>query len=522
MKKLIIILLITAPLFGEPFFNLFTIKNSFTLTCDDRQGAEKDCQYLNGTTGFCMEKDFSFPVSITACAFEDFIKTDLCSIKHSLEAEGLTSILKSPRYGAEVNFNSGSFYADIKGGTLSFSKTISRLKNPVPSAALNPFSQSFDYYTGTEGSLPYLSSGQVSPSLCANLSLKTGRSQLTAGAVSFNNKDAVFSAGIKINTKKNRLKAEETTENKNTLTAKMSPAIKTYDKKYYFLSTVTGGFFFLENTSSYLNKHKALFKSDYYYCGSWENFYSSPAFKALFSAGCHESPYSASSDFLWINSRISVVKGAFLFSGGYFILPRSKYSPRAVPMLGASSSIIKTVEQGFFNIQYTLLPENGRKITFGLSALENWKVQGSSQLCTLNTARIKGGFNAKGKILTLSQTFSASNLLLKGSPPDTSGEPETFWSAQTALKIKTSPLSFSFTGGYSHYPFTQKRKRTKDEIILKSALSPQKLKGITVSSSYSLNLKNGEKTKEKTELEAAFKIKRKHLYSVFKVILCLE
>lgn len=337
-----------------------------------------------------------------------------------------TTLWEKPKVGAGVFLFGNTFPTTLKAGHNSYSKSVSKMKNPSPSAVINPLSKSFSFSTGTGASLASISSGNqpLSFSICSETGKKIFPVQLKTESFITVEKNCVTS-----------------------FSAKYSPF-----RSIFIQSSFSGGRFLLEGYSKILKKNNADFEAGYFHSGLGEICIHTPLLKLNFHSGIQESPYDVNPVWFKIDGRTST--GIFLLNFSYFAIPTSKDSPKTAPLIGGSSSICRTVEQASVNPQFQFLfdDKNASSLRLGFSALESWKVTATDIPVQLHTAKMRVAAEYKSRFLDFRIDWTRANILLEGTPPVKSSVPEEYQSYEISASLAGTKANFSASGSYTNYP----------------------------------------------------------------------
>ena len=331
------------------------------------------------------------------------------------------------RYGAAVYLFRETVPVTLRIGHISYSKSVSKMRNPSPGVTANPLTKSFAFGAGTGASLPTLTSS-AQPLSCS---------------VSARTEERVLPVQVGF---------EGFVSEKNEKAASISMRYK-ISRSVSLQSALSMGSFYLENNSAALRKNNAAFPADFFYSGLGELNLSSPLLKMNLYTGIHQSPYGGESWWLRIDGRTSL--RALLLNFSYFAVPSSKRAPKAAPLIGGSSSVCRTVEQAGVNPQMIFLLNDKRagSVRVGLSVLESWKVTSTSAPVQLNTLRIRAGAAYESRFLTLRLDWTRANILIEGEPPTKSSTPEEYQSIALSSSYAGARAKISLSGGHTlHLP----------------------------------------------------------------------
>lgn len=470
---------------ADGFFNFaeFKVATNFTIPSEETQKAKS----ISGNTGLRLsfrDADFRGYVTLPKSEFNEIQKVE--GVSESID------LLDEPRMGAGFFLFKKTFPTTIKIGHNSFSKSVSKLKNPSPSATLNPLSKTFSFQTGTGCSLPTLTSS-AQPFSCS-FSAKTNGKKLSSQCTTegfFNEKQegvAFFSAKHK------------------------------FSKTIFVQGGFSGGRFYIENNSTILKKNNATFNADFFYCGAGEFCFHSPILKVNFYSGIQESPYDVNPVWFRIDGRTSF--RALLLNFSYFEIPTTKDSPKAVPLIGASSTICRTIEQASVNPQLLFLldDKNASSLRIGFSAMENQKVTATNKPVVLNIGKFRAGANYKNNFFDFRADWTHANVLLNGEPPTKSAIPEEYHSFEISSSLIAKNTQISLSGGVSRYPPLKENAELKEVYSTDLKISVPKA-NLTAQTGAEVTLKGGKRHGGEFNAGVNYSLKRKYFRSSAKFAL---
>ena len=481
MKKLCLlsfILQIFFPVFGkESHFN-FELKSSgnFYFSANEQNS-------FSGSGGILL--NFG---SIFLRGFVSVPKSEFSEISSAFKSKNFNSIFSDRRWSANSTLFKNTIPLTLAAGSISFSKSIGRLKNPVPAISSNPVQKSFPVSAGIGYSLPGISSTEKPPAFFCSLDFfKKNIPVLVQAAFRNEDRAAFFSSKTKIH----------------------------FSKKVFLQSHITFSSTILENNSSYLKKNNCDFTSQRCNSFFWENFFISPFFKFNFYSCFQQNPYGI--NVFYFNSKVRLSAQNFILDASFFAIPTTKISPKAVPLISSDSSIIKTVEQASLNPQLVFLTNGGNLLRFGVTATETWKIAGTSEVSSINTAKIAAGFIFEKPNFSFKSNFTGGNLLISGNPPSKSSIPNKFYEILFGISKTSQAFSENFTVKGRQYPPQTENDSVKQEFSLDSSISVGKKRSIKLSGSLTSVLSNGIKDSSTYSLSAVWKIKKKHFSSSIKI-----
>ena len=469
--------------FSEPIFNFAEFKSSATFTIPNEEtGKEKAVAGNAGVRLSFRDAD--------ARAYVTLPKTELQTIQNTENFSQKCDLLNDVRYGAGIFLFKKTVPTAIKIGQNSYSKSVSKMKNPSPSTTANPLTKSFAFSTGIGASLPTLTSS-VQP-ISYSISMQTSEKLLPIqfGAEGFlteeNEKVASVSAKYKIS------------------------------RSVFVQSALSLGRFYIENNSTVLKKNNALFEPDFFYSGLGELCFHSPLLKINAYSGFQQSPYEKDSAWFKIDGRTSF--RAILLNVSYFAIPTTKDSPKVAPLIGGSSSICRTVEQASVNPQILLLfdDKNASSVQLGFSALENWKVTSTNKPVQLNTAKFRAGILYESRFFTTRFDWTHANILLEGEPPIKSAYPEEYYSYALSSSFAGKFAKISVSGSYTNYPPQTETSALKEVYSADAKIAVPKW-NVTAQAGIDVTHKDGERTSSEFDASVSYVIRKKYLRSSVKV-----
>lgn len=413
---------------------------------------------------------------------------------NSADFRGYGSFSENSKIWEEAELGAGFFLfkktlpLTIKIGHNSYSKSISKMKNPSPSSVINPLSKSFSFSPGTGASLPSMSSGRQP--LSCSLNLKSGKENFPL-----------------------KFEAETfVTEDRNS--AVFFTVRYNLGRSIFMQQAFSAGRFKIEGKSTVLKKNNADFEADYFYSGLGEFCFHSPLLKLNCYSGIQESPYEANPVWFRIDGRTTF--RFFMLNFSYFAIPTTKDSPKAAPLIGASASICRLVEQADLNPQILFLfdDKNASSLRIGFSAFESWKVTATNTPVQLNTAKMRAAASYENRFLEFRFDWTHANILLSGEAPVKSARPEEYITLGFSSSLAGKKAKFSLSGNYTNYPPAYEKVPMKEvySADIKIALTQASLTG---NGGVSLTLKDGERCGGKFTAGAGFSFRKRFLRAVF-------
>ncbi|MCR4823349.1 MAG: hypothetical protein K5873_10830 [Treponema sp.] len=468
---------------AQAFFNFADYKFSteVTLPEDDSKKA------VSGNTGLRLsfrDGDFRTYFTLPKSEFSAFEEKESLGEKFQL--------LDKPRWGGGIFLFRDSLPLTIKAGHNTYSKSLSKMKNPSPSVTANPLTKSFAFTTGLGPSLTGLTSSSQPLSLALSLEDTKGLLPVKFSLEGFFNeeKEGAVSLGAKY----------------------------VFSKSAFFQTAFTLGSFYIENQSSVLKKNNADFSGSYFISALGEGAFFSPLLKMAVYSGFQQSPYEKDSFWFRLNGR-STFKN-LLLDFTYFAIPTSKYAPKAAPLIGASSSVTRIVEQASINPQILFLFNDKRNSSLraGLTLLENWKVTSTNTPVQLNTMKIRAALSYENSFFNLKFDWAHSNILLEGQPSVKSAWPEENHTFTLAASLSGEIARYYLDASYGNYPPMTESSFLKERISFNGKISfpRQNISGHLGSE---IIFKEGKRYGGEIKGGINFAIKKKYLRSSFRISL---
>ena len=468
----------------RPRLNFIEHRFSATFTLPQDEGT-KD-KSLQGGTGLKL----SF-TNADLRIFATLPKTDFTEISDCVNTKDEFNLLSAKKYGARFFFLKDFFPTAIKVGKNTYSKSVSKMKSPLPSATINPLAKTFSFTPGTGASLPTLSSTDTPLSF-----------SLSAKSPSF------FNSRLKLS---NEAYVNEDKEGVCLFAAKYF-----ISKSMSFQSAFSIGHYYIENNTTILKKNKLLFEPDYFYSGLGELSFQSMFLKINFYSGLQESPYEENP--FWIRLEGSTAFKALLINFSFFSIPRNEHYPKAAPFIGASSTICRVIEQKSINPQlYFFLDKAGNStVRLGFSALQNKKISSSNVPEMLETAKFRSAMCFENKILNIRIDWTRANILIAGQPPTISSKPDEYQKYELAASANTGKLKNYLSFSYTNYPPKSETSKKK-EIYSLTAKSWAKQANITAQAGIDLTYKDKEISAREWSANLSYAIKKKHVRSYIRI-----
>lgn len=409
MKKLILFLfwlLLTSNVAGQSLFKKCDFSSSLTFSSD--KDSKKSISFATGTRFSFNFFDFSF--------FDTLPKTQIQKLKKDFSEQNYFDSFNKVRFGGSVKLFQKTIPVNLQGGMLTFSRSISRLKTPIYSTLTSGVSKSFSHSFGLYSSIPSLSSSVKPLSFFLSADFFKIKFPLKIFTFFDDEKTLFLSTYSKF---------------------KFSPFS-------YLEFSANFGRFFLQSNSTLLKNNNLLFEGDFFNSASLEFYFNSPHFKNLFALTFHETPFEIPS--VTINSKSQFKYSFFVLNLFYFSIPTVSITPEACPLISASSTLIKTVNQIELNPQILFLfrETSGR---IGFSASKTTKICGTKKVSVLDILKINSSFLLESKNFYLKGNFTSGNILVGNLPSKTSEIPDKFnsFSVNFSRNFSFSRISFSST-----------------------------------------------------------------------------
>ena len=481
---LLVMVLPLSGVFSEDFAE-FKVASTFTIPSEET-GKEKTTA---GNAGLRL----SFK-NADMRAYVTLPKTELRTIQNTDTLSQKTDLMNDVRYGAGLFLFKKSVPTSIKIGQNSYSKSVSKMKNPSPSTTANPLLKSLAFSTGIGASLPTLTSS-IQP-LSYALSIQTDENLLPVqiGAEGF---------------------VTEEKEKVASVSAKYA-----ISRSVFIKSVLSVGHFYIENNSKILKKNNAAFDGDFFYSGLGEFCFSSPLLKVNFYSGLQQSPYE--NDSWWFKTDARTSFHALMLNFSYFAIPTTKNAPKAAPLIGGASSICRTVEQASVNPQFLFLfdDKNASSIRLGFSALENWKVTSTNKPVQLNTAKFRAGASYENRFFELRFDWTHANILLEGEPPTKSAMPDEYQSYALSSSFAGKFSRISLSGSYSNYPPLSEKSVPKEIYSANFKIAIPKT-NMTAQAGIDSTYKDGKRTNGEFNAGLSYSIRKKFFRTSMKVELAM-
>lgn len=374
--------------FSIPIDKISEDKNKFILQSEAEKNNTSSgykCKTLYQASGYFKVKNSTgIHLAFKAAdikAYSTFPATEFSFFQKNYEQTGLKkTIYKSlqnfEQHRAAVAIYAGNFSSiplplTVKAGSLSYSQSISRMKNPATTGSMNALSGISFGLTGIGSSLPTSSSGKKQNSLA----LTFFPAPFNLECALFEDRTLFYSAGTIFKFGKN---------------AKLSTAF-------------SGARIFIQkkNSSSwYLTEE--FFPPEWEHAFLWENTFYCPGIKNKLSIGVHENPFSRLR--FWMKNENRTILGPVLLNTQFFAADRFFLTEENSAFYTAGSTLEKTVLQIKINPQYTCNLWQNIRCSFGLLGMAE-KNKESLNPCKEKTEL---GTGSAAKFFTEKSTFLIS------------------------------------------------------------------------------------------------------------------
>lgn len=391
----------------------------------------------------------------------------------------------------DVRFGAGGtldtpFPVAVKAGTLTFSRSVSRLKNPTPSSIANPLKKSFGFSAGIGSSLPTLTSAVKPLAVSASVSVPQKRWGVPLEAQFAVAKDDMACAAFSFSARPTKYISVQ--------------------------SAFTAGRFLAcasNTTQKLLANTAAFFDETQLFAASWESAFRSPFLKANLSVGFHQTPFAAnfSSCAVWIKATARSTFRAVLLDLSFFSIPTISATPRTVPLVGASATICRTVSQFGINPQVQFDLPRAATIRLGVHALAEQKILSTRAAELYGTLKWSAGVAYESRPFTAKMTAGATNIIVDGSALTASTTPDKYYSADVSTVLVLEKIRATCAFGYDRYPPAAKTGNTKDIFSLNATASPGSARMLTLTGGYTVTYKNSEKASSSMNASATVKCK---------------
>lgn len=471
----------TSTVCAAPVFQFAEVKETMSLSLprnDEKENA------ASGSLGGRIVLGNSL-FSLDARSYMTLPKTKWSAFSNVSSPADAFALCNDVRFGAGGTVDT-PFPVAVKAGTLTFSRSVSRLKNPTPSTIANPLKKSFGFSAGIGSSLPTLTSAVKPLAVSASLSIPQKRWGIPLEAQFAAAKDDMACAAFSFSVR---------------------PA------KYISVQSAFTAGRFLAHASSTTKKllanTAAFFDETQLFAASWESAFRSPFLKANLSVGFHQTPFAAgfSPCAVWIKATARTTFRAVLLDLSFFSVPTVSATPRTVPLVGASASICRTVSQFGINPQVQFDLPRAATLRLGIHALTEQKILNTRAAEWYGTLKWSAGFAYESRPFTAKLTAGATNIIIDGSALTASTTPDKYYSADVSTVFVREKVRATCSFGYDRYPPSAKTGNTKDIFSLAASASPGTARMLTLTGGYAVTYKNSEKASSSVNASATLKCK---------------
>lgn len=448
---------------------------------------------LNNSKETTISSNNGIIIQLTNSEFRGFFELEKNSFKNIQNINSINNffnLFAPPQWGSNFKITNKKTDIILKVGTLSFSNSISNLKNPSPSTNISPFTKQISFNTGFGSKLPYLTSSE----------------QPLGTTLQFKFKESAFSQFELLYTNDNIIA--------------ISANSKLIKNKYHSMEqTFTCCLTELKNNTAYLKKHNLTFSPIKSFAGIYELAIKTPNLKSNFFISFHQSPYGNIN--ISTESKTRIIFNFFLFDFLYFTIPSINYSPEAVPLMGINSSICKTIHQLAFNPQF-ILPFDNFNLQFGFNFIETKKIVGYSHIDKIDILKIRNGLLIKSDFFSIRGIFSVVNIPLSELPKEKSYMPKKYYDLALTTTFIQQKLNLDFNTDIKYYPTTTTNKKEETKVNSSISMILGKQKKLSLSTKGEISFKNNEKNNSSLETSVNYKIKGKKLNSSIKCTIVLS
>lgn len=400
------------------------------------------------------------------------------------------------RYGFGATANT-RFPVTVKAGMLGFSKSVSRLNTPAPSASANPLTKSFGFSAGIGSNLPTLSSAVKPLAVFASVSVPQKQ----------------FRFPLEVQCAWN---ADQTALASASFFARILPLVTVQ-------SVCTAAHFVVSAdsaTKKLLADTNAYFTEADLFAASWESAFRSPFVKANLFVGFHQTPFDAefSSCSVWIKAAARSTYRNVLVDVSYFTIPTLSASPRPVPLIGGSATICRTISQLGINpqVQFALHNAYAATLRLGFHAVIEKKILNTLSAEQYSTLKWSAGLAYESKPFTAKLTFTDTNAILDGRFLTVSTTPDEYYSADVTTSLALPAVRASVSLGYDRHPKSVRTGSTKDHFSVDASATPGKARMVTYTAGASASYKDGEKTSASVSTSATVRLQSRWVRTTLK------
>lgn len=471
----------TSTVCAAPIFKFAEVKETMSLSLprDDK----KENTASGSAGGRIVLGNDAF--SVDARSYVTLPKTKWSAFSSVSSPADVFALCNDVRFCAGGTLNT-PFPIAVKAGMLTFSRSVSRLKNPTPSTTVNPLKKSFGFSAGIGSSLPTLTSAVKPFAVSASLSVPKKRWGIPLEAQFAVARDDMACASFSFSARPGKYISVQSAFMAGRFLARAS-----------------------NTTQKLLANTPAFFDETQLFAASWESAFRSPFLKANLSVGFHQTPFAA--DFspcaVWIKATARTTFRAVLLDLSFFSIPTVSATPRTVPLVGASATICRTVSQFGINPQVQFDLPRAAAIRLGIHALAEQKILNTRAAESYRTLKWGAGVAYESQPFTAKMTAGATNIIIDGSALTASTMPDTYYSVDASTSLVREKIRASCSFGYDRYPPAAKTGNTKDIISLNASASPGSARMLTLTGGYAVTYKNSEKASSSVNASATLKYK---------------
>lgn len=471
----------TSTVCAAPVFKFAEVKETMSLSLprdDEKENA------ASGSLGGRIVLGNSL-FSLDARSYVTLPKTKWSAFSNVSSPADAFALCNDVRFGAGGTVDT-PFPVAVKAGTLTFSRSVSRLKNPTPSTIANPLKKSFGFSAGIDSSLPTLTSAVKPLAVSASLSVPQKRWGIPLEAQFAVAKDDMACAAFSFSVRPAKYISVQSAFTAGRFSARASSTTKKL----------------LANTAAFFDETQL-------FAASWESAFRSPFLKANLSVGFHQTPFAAgfSPCAVWIKATARTTFRAVLLDLSFFSVPTVSATPRTVPLVGASASICRTVSQFGINPQVQFDLPRAATLRLGIHALTEQKILNTRAAEWYGTLKWSAGFAYESRPFTAKLTAGATNIIIDGTALTASTTPDKYYSADVSTVFVREKVRAACSFGYDRYPPSAKTGNTKDIFSLAASASPGTARMLTLTGGYAVTYKNSEKASSSVNASATLKCK---------------
>lgn len=364
------------------------------------------------------------------------------------------------RWGVGANLLGNSAPVSVRAGSLSFSRSLARLRSPAPSSSANPLSSPPSLSAGLGASLPSLSSSERPAAISVSARLPA-----SASAEAFVSEGGDFGASASVRGKIGR--------------GSSVAAALTFSRA------------FVENGSAVLKKAGAGVEGAFRPAALAELSVRTPPFRAELKAGAHGSPFGGAD--VWLRADASLACPFAMLGASLFAVPTRPSSPPAVPLVGQNSSVVRTFSQASLNPQ-VFVPLGLSSVRLGANALVSGKIAATKGAEELSVGKFRAAAEWRRGALSVRADFTRANVLLSGEPPNKSAAPEEHWGWGISAAYRPSAFAVSADAGLKVFPPYSAKYAERRTLDARVSVSPCRSRSVWAGGAFSASFSGGERT----------------------------